>query len=62
MMDVYCLCLEEGAIAHTRYNISSCNVPCPNDIMMNTCGNKDSMSVCKLQITFTTNHVEFIDI
>lgn len=45
MMDVYCLCLEEGAIAHTRDNISSCNVPCPNDIMMNTCGNKDSMSV-----------------
>uniref|UniRef100_K1QMB0 Uncharacterized protein n=1 Tax=Magallana gigas TaxID=29159 RepID=K1QMB0_MAGGI len=45
MMEVYCLCLEEGAIAHTRDNISSCNVPCPNDIMMNTCGSKDSMSV-----------------
>lgn len=45
MMDVYCLCLEEGVVAHTRDNISSCNVPCPNDAMMNTCGSKDSMSV-----------------
>lgn len=47
-MDVYCLCLEEGVIVYICDNISSCNVFCLNDVMMNMCGSKDFMLVCKL--------------
>lgn len=46
-MDVDCLCLGEEDITSSRENITNCFMSCPNDPLMNSCGNLQLMSVCK---------------
>nr|XP_022308612.1 uncharacterized protein LOC111114550 isoform X1 [Crassostrea virginica] len=45
IMDVDCVCLGEEDITSSRENITNCFMSCPNDPLMNSCGNLQLMSV-----------------